>query len=152
MGAGVSSIMGPDGEPSDGYSGLGDMPESCVAAVLLYLDPPEICSVARLNRAFRGAASADFVWELKLPTNYNYLMGLIESGEDGEGEKSQGWLSKKQIYAMLCRPNPFDGGMKEFWLEKSKGGLCIAISSKAMVITGIDDRRYWNYIPTEESR
>ncbi|KAJ4759452.1 F-box protein PP2-A13 [Rhynchospora pubera] len=152
MGAGVSSIMGPDGEVSYGDSGLGDMPESCVAAVLLYLDAPEICSVARLNRTFRGAASADFVWETKLPTNYEYLMGLIESGEEGEGEK-RGWLSKKEIYAMLCRPHPFDGGgRKEFWLEKSKGGLCMAISSRAMVITGIDDRRYWNYIPTEESR
>jgi hypothetical protein len=103
--------MGPDGEGSYGYSGLGDMPESCVAAVLLYLDATEICSVARLNRAFRGAASADFVWEMKLPTNYEYLMGLIESGNGREGEK-RGWLSKKKIYALLCRSNPFDGGRK----------------------------------------
>ncbi|KHN45699.1 F-box protein PP2-A15 [Glycine soja] len=28
----------------------------------------------------------------------------------------------------------------------------MSISAKAMVITGIDDRRYWNWIPTEESR
>lgn len=28
----------------------------------------------------------------------------------------------------------------------------MSISSKALMITGIDDRRYWNYIPTEESR
>jgi hypothetical protein len=37
------------------------MPESCVAAVLLYLNPLEICHAARLNRVFRGAASADCV-------------------------------------------------------------------------------------------
>jgi hypothetical protein len=34
---------------------------SCVVAVLLYLDPPKIFHMARLNRAFRGAASADYV-------------------------------------------------------------------------------------------
>jgi hypothetical protein len=30
------------------HTSLGDMPESCVAAVLLYLDPAEICQVALL--------------------------------------------------------------------------------------------------------
>ena len=28
----------------------------------------------------------------------------------------------------------------------------MSISAKGMAITGIDDRRYWNWIPTEESR
>ncbi|XP_020081585.1 F-box protein PP2-A13-like [Ananas comosus] len=148
MGAGVSSILGPEGEGGAPETALGDLPESCVAAVLLHLDPPEICRVARLNRAFRGAASADFVWEAKLPANYRYLMGLVSDDE----EKYKGGLSKKEIYARLCRPNPFDGGTKEFWLEKVKGGMCLSISSKALVITGIDDRRYWNHMPTEESR
>ena len=41
---------------------------------------------------------------------------------------------------------------QEFWLEKSKGGICMALSSKALVITGIDDRRYWVNMPTTESR
>ncbi|CAA6663361.1 unnamed protein product [Spirodela intermedia] len=130
MGAGASSMVGPDGDGP----GLGDLPEACVAAVLVYLDPPDICRVARLNRAFRGAASADYVWESKLPSNYAYL------------------ICKKEIYARLCKPNPFDGGTKILWLEKWKGGVCLSISSKALSITGIDDRRYWNYIPTEESR
>nr|XP_010919235.1 F-box protein PP2-A13 [Elaeis guineensis] len=147
MGAGVSSIVGPEEEGGVHETGLGDLPESCVAAVLLHLDPPEICRLARLGRAFRGAASADFVWETKLPRNYRYLMGLVEN------EKSKKrHLSLKEIFSRLCRPNPFDGGTKEFWLEKRRGGLCMSISSKALLITGIDDRRYWNYIPTEESR
>jgi len=42
--------------------------------------------------------------------------------------------------------------LQEFWLEKSKGGICMALSSKALVITGIDDRRYWINMPTAESR
>ncbi|KAJ3680128.1 hypothetical protein LUZ60_016406 [Juncus effusus] len=151
MGAGVSSIMGPDGEEAEGIVSLGDMPESCVAAVLLHLDVKEICSVARLNRAFRGAASADFVWDAKLPRNYRFLVDLVES--DGKPECGRcGGLCKKEIYAMLCRRNSFDGGCKEFWIEKTRGQVCMAISSKSMVITGIDDRRYWTHIPTEESR
>jgi hypothetical protein len=28
----------------------------------------------------------------------------------------------------------------------------MSISSRALSITGIDDRRYWNFIPSDESR
>lgn len=28
----------------------------------------------------------------------------------------------------------------------------MSISARALSITGIEDRRYWNWIPTEESR
>lgn len=42
--------------------------------------------------------------------------------------------------------------MKEIWLDKNKGGICLSISSKALSITGIDDRRYWNFIAIDESR
>ncbi|KAM0900792.1 hypothetical protein ACQ4PT_020410 [Festuca glaucescens] len=156
MGTG-SSILGADGEW--GETSLGDMPESCVAAVLLNLNPPEICQVACLNRAFRGAASADCVWAGKLPANYRYLVALAaaaddEGGGDGDGNVKPCSLisTKKEIYARLCRPTLFDAGTKEFWIEKNKGGLCMSISSKAMAITGIDDRRYWSHLVTEESR
>jgi len=42
--------------------------------------------------------------------------------------------------------------VQEFWLDKGGGGLCMSISSRALSITGIDDRRYWNFIPNDESR
>ncbi|KAF8403191.1 hypothetical protein HHK36_011289 [Tetracentron sinense] len=95
--------------------GLGDIPESCVACVFMYLTPPEICNLARLNRAFRGASSSDSVWESKLPPNYQDLLHLMPP-------------------------------------ERVTGKVCMSISAKAMTITGIEDRRYWNWIPTEESR
>lgn len=85
--------------------GLGDLPESCVASILGYLEPTEICTLARLNRAFRGASWADFVWESKLPSNYGVLVREILGD-------SLGNLSKREIYARLCRPNSFDGGTK----------------------------------------
>ncbi|WOL05699.1 hypothetical protein Cni_G14428 [Canna indica] len=150
MGAEASRILEPEEEPGDHETGLGDLPENCVAEMLLHLDPPEICRAARLSRTFRGAASADFVWEAKLPENYAYLMELACGGMIHGRKKDR--LCLKEVYARLCRPNPLDGGNKEFWLEKKHGGICMSISSMALLITGIDDRRYWNYIPTDESR
>ncbi|KAL6955531.1 hypothetical protein U1Q18_048422, partial [Sarracenia purpurea var. burkii] len=123
---------------------LDDLPESCVALVLVYLDAPEICGYARLNRAFRGASSADLVWKSKLPPNCDSVIRRI-CNDFPSG------LCKKDIYARLCRQNSFDGGTKKVWLDKSTGGLCLSISSKGLRITGIDDRRYWNRIPTQES-
>eukprot|EP00262_Sarcandra_glabra_P017730 TRINITY_DN6170_c0_g1_i1.p1 TRINITY_DN6170_c0_g1~~TRINITY_DN6170_c0_g1_i1.p1 ORF type:complete len:302 (+),score=25.82 TRINITY_DN6170_c0_g1_i1:149-1054(+) len=143
MGASLSNLT----ETENGSSsiGLGDIPESCVACVFMYLTPPEICNLARLNRAFRGAASSDSVWDSKLPPNYQDLLHLLPP------ERYQN-LSKKEIYALLSRSVPFDDSAKEVWLDRVTGGLCMSISAKAMSITGIEDRRYWNWVPTEESR
>lgn len=149
MGAGISVTALAETHRSNqpAKTRLGDIPESCVALVLMYLDPVEICSLARLNRAFRGASSADFIWESKLPSNYRYVLEKLFHNDDTPLN-----VTKKDIYAMLSRPNPFDGGTKEVWLDKNTGGVCYSISSKALTITGIDDRRYWNHLLTEESR
>ncbi|XP_077241203.1 F-box protein PP2-A15-like [Tasmannia lanceolata] len=125
--------------------GLGDIPENCVACVFLHLTPPEICNLARLNRSFRGASSSDSVWVSKLPPNYQDLLDKFPP------HRYQN-LSKKDIFALLSRPVPFEDGTKEVWLDRVTGGICMCISAKAMLITGIEDRRYWNWIPTEESR
>ena len=57
--------------------GLGDIPESCVACVFLYLTLSEICNLARLNCVFHGAVSLDSVWEAKLLANYQDLLDLL---------------------------------------------------------------------------
>lgn len=59
---------------------LGDLPEDCVALIVENLDPVEICRLSKLNRAFRGASWADFVWESKLPTNYEAFLERILGG------------------------------------------------------------------------
>lgn len=125
---------------------LSDIPESCVASVLSYLDPPEICKLARLNRAFRDASSADFIWEPKLPSTYPYMLKILLQDEPFTA------LGKRDIFALLSKPNSFDAGTKEVWIDKKTGGVCLSISWKAMTITGIDDRRYWNHVATDESR
>ncbi|KAI4372368.1 hypothetical protein MLD38_010609 [Melastoma candidum] len=147
MGANLSALGSEvDGGISPSRPRFDDIPESCVASVLIHLDPPEICSLARLNRAFRGASSADFIWEGKLPTNYRAIVDKVLD------EPKMGNLRKKEIYAKLCAHIPFDSGTKEIWLDKGTGGVCLSISSKALTITGINDRRYWNHISTEQSR
>lgn len=144
MGANASSheLKADDGLKA---ARLADIPESCVALVLSYMDPPEICKLARIDRAFRAASSADFIWETKLPSNYRYIL------EDLLGLSAAG-MPKRDIFSLLSRPASFDGGTKDVWIDKTHGGVCLAISAKGMRITGIDDRRYWNHIPTEESR
>ncbi|XP_057775726.1 F-box protein PP2-A12-like [Salvia miltiorrhiza] len=139
----TGSAIAPSPEP-----GLGDLPESCVAEVLGHLEPLQICQLAMLNRAFRGASSADSVWESKLPVNYENLIGRVFK-QDASFCKG---LCKRDIYARLCRANSFDGGSKKVWLDKRTGNICMSVSSNGLAITGIDDRRYWSRIPTEESR
>lgn len=146
MGATLSNLTEVGNGSGGGGPGLGDIPESCVACVFMYLTPPEICNLARLNRAFRGAASADSVWESKLPPNYLHLLELLPP------ESCQHLTKKKDIFAFLSRPVPFDDGTKVVWLNRITGRVCMSMSAKAMSITGIDDRRYWTWIPTEESR
>ena len=93
MGASLSNLA--DGLSSlDLSSGLGDILESCVAYMFLYLTQPEICNLARLNCVFRSAASLDSVWEAKLPANYQDLLDLLPP----ERYKS---LSKKDIFDLI---------------------------------------------------
>ncbi|CAL0313388.1 unnamed protein product [Lupinus luteus] len=124
---------------------LGELPESCVALIMAYMDPPHICMLATLNRTFHGASMADFVWESKLPSNYDVLVRKMFDDFPTH-------LGMRGIYARLCRVNSFDGGTKKVWMDRTLGKICMSISAKALSITGIDDRRYWNHIPTEESR
>ncbi|KAK9742906.1 hypothetical protein RND81_03G204600 [Saponaria officinalis] len=176
MGSGISSAVDDGFITATRRRKLEDIPESCIALVLGHFDPPEICRLARLNRAFYGASSADFIWESKLPTNYSFIIHKISSklnpqnidnnydddhnynnnnnnsDDDNKGIIFCDNINKKDIFARLSRPNLFDGGTKEIWLDKNTGGVCMSISSKALSITGIDDRRYWNHIPCDESR
>uniref|UniRef100_A0A1J3HSI0 F-box protein PP2-A15 n=1 Tax=Noccaea caerulescens TaxID=107243 RepID=A0A1J3HSI0_NOCCA len=144
MGSSLSNLNDGTNDLASGPS-LGDIPESCVACVFTYLTPPEICNLAGLNRSFRGAASSDSVWETKLPPNYQDLLDLLPP------ERYHG-LTKKDIFAVLSRPIPFDDGNKELWIDRVTGRVCMAISARGMAITGIEDRRYWNWITTDESR
>uniref|UniRef100_A0A803R371 F-box domain-containing protein n=1 Tax=Cannabis sativa TaxID=3483 RepID=A0A803R371_CANSA len=127
MGAGFS-VLGESRESSGnnginfGYSKkaktvLDDLPENCISTIIKYLNPPEICKLALLNRAFHGASLADFVWESKLPSNYNFLLEKLLL-------QSQTYVPKKHIYSKLCQPNRFDGGTKLGWRRVVGNFVC----------------------------
>lgn len=111
MGA-VYSALHNDLSPSSCFGdrnllnpGLGDLPEGCVALIVENLDPVEICSFSKLNRAFRGASWADFVWESKLPPNYRIIIEKLLGGFPEN-------LRKRDIFAFLSRINSFDEATK----------------------------------------
>lgn len=91
--------------PPPPFPGLGDLPESCAADVLKYLSPVEICKLANMNRAFRWASWADFVWDSKLPPNYRVLVQRLI------GDVAS-IMCKREIYTRLCQQNRLDGGNK----------------------------------------
>lgn len=108
MGLSGFSLMGANISDTSGrMSGLEAMPENCVALVLMHMDPTEICKLAGVNRLFRDAASADFIWESKLPCNYQFLMDKVF--EFDEKKRAMVNLRKKDVYARLCRRNPLNG-------------------------------------------
>lgn len=104
MGASISGLLDDEklssGRPSK--TGLGDLPENCLALVLVHLDPVEISKMGRVNRTFRQASLTDLVWEQKLPQNYQILVRNYHLDDDESCT-----LTKKQMFARLCRPNHF---------------------------------------------
>lgn len=114
MGAASSSLAG-----SEAYAGklcgLEDVPENCITAMFMYMEPPEICILARVNRSFHRASRSDTVWEHKLPLNYKFLVRRILEDQQ-VGEKDKVISRTKEIYARLCQPNLFDAGTKVFIL------------------------------------
>ncbi|KAL6962372.1 hypothetical protein U1Q18_037329, partial [Sarracenia purpurea var. burkii] len=124
---------------------INDILEGYIARVLTYLDPPKIFKLERINRSFRGATFADFIWETKLPSNYRYIVDILDDEKVDD-------LGKKYLYARLCQPNRFNDRTKVIWIDKRTSRVCLSTYSKALSITGMDDRRCWNRIPTDESR
>lgn len=111
MGIGFS-VFAIETLPAPSKPGLGDLPENCISSIFCYLDPPEICKLALVNQRFHGASLADFVWESKLPPNYKFLLHKLPLVDDHDGNNPGVYLSKKEIYTKLCRPNRFDDGTK----------------------------------------
>ena len=112
MGAGASDLAGMEPGGKVARAGLGDLPELCAAEVLLYLDAPDICRLARLNRAFRGAAAADFVWDAKLPENYGHLLRFVDEARRWEVEgvgARWGRRTSLQGSLSLCRSTVAEG-------------------------------------------
>ena len=100
----ITCIIPPsDDDKKKKSSPLGELPESVVGSILVHLNPQDICRLAAVNKAFYGASSADFIWDKKLPQNYNKCLVSDDGGHV---------LSKKDVYAKLCGFDSVDGDTK----------------------------------------
>nr|DAD43179.1 TPA_asm: hypothetical protein HUJ06_001409 [Nelumbo nucifera] len=93
------------------------------------------------------------------------LVPTSESGDDHEkllppdyqeilkrsGSQVNSW-TKKEIYRNLCDGILIDGDRKFFSLEKSTGKKCCLLSARELEIIWENDNRYWDWIPSTESR
>ncbi|QHN80090.1 hypothetical protein HN51_057079 [Arachis hypogaea] len=122
MGAGISLSTSNkyDDDDGDGRPGLGDIPESCISRLLMNLDPPEICQLARVNRTFHRASSADFVWESKLPQSYKFLATKV-FGQDNIIAS----MTKKDIYTNYVYPIASMLAPRKFgWINAADKFVC----------------------------
>ncbi|PWA56152.1 phloem protein 2-A12 [Artemisia annua] len=134
----------PPSDDDKKLSPFGELPESVVGSILTHLNPQDICRLAVVNKAFYGASSADFIWDMKLP--HNYQKCLVSDDIDGHV------LCKKDVYAKLCGFDSVGGDTKKVWFDRTTGKPSVSISYNGLKITNFDDRRYWSRITTDESR
>ncbi|KAL6973003.1 hypothetical protein U1Q18_027177 [Sarracenia purpurea var. burkii] len=119
---------------------LDDTPEGCIALVPTW--------IRRRSSNWQGRTGPFAV--LCSPIPFGRQNYLYQYNVDRWDDEKVGDLGMKDL--RLSRPNHFDNRTKEIWIGKKTSGVCLSIYPKASAITGTEDRRCWNRIPTDESR
>ncbi|KAG6607139.1 F-box protein, partial [Cucurbita argyrosperma subsp. sororia] len=132
------------------YGGAVDfsaLPEGCIAHILSFTSPQDVCRSASVSSTFRSAAEADAVWERFLPLEYG------EEISEAVSKVFPPFASKKELYFHLCRvPVLIHGGAKSFSLDKKTGKKCFMIAPRELFIVWGDAPRYWRWTSDPESR
>lgn len=81
------------------------LPEDCVAHILSFTSPIDVCRVSLISSIVKSMADSDNVWEKFLPHNYQ---GIVSRLVDPPLSCS----SKKELLARLCKPQLIDDGNK----------------------------------------
>ncbi|MFS8016548.1 hypothetical protein Hanom_Chr15g01369911 [Helianthus anomalus] len=162
-----SSLLTPDSSSGSTHPSkltLGEIPESCVALVLSYLDPPgSIAAARREHMAVMQVQRKMKIAHYGRSKSYSFDRNCVTSAivvqqkrcsfitpNSGRIRRKQHRkdlislllitnprkLGKHEIYSRLTRPVRFDDGNKGY----------VSISCKALTITGINDQRFWNFI------
>ncbi|KAJ0446964.1 hypothetical protein HanRHA438_Chr17g0805341 [Helianthus annuus] len=144
-----SSLLTPDSSDDSTHPSkltLGDIPESCVALVLSYLDPPGSIAAARREQVAvmqvqrkmkiahygrsksysfdRNCVTSAIVVQQKICSFITPNSGRIRQEQHRNDVASlllitnPRKLGKYEIYSPLTRSVRFDDGNKEFWLDK----------------------------------
>lgn len=123
------------------------LPEGCIAHILSFTSPQDVCRSACVSSTFRSAADADALWDRFLPRDYAAEISHAVS------QIFPPFASKKQLYLHLCRfPVLIHGGAKSFSLDKKTGKKCYMISPRELSIVWGDVPRYWRWTSPPEAR
>ncbi|XP_022144425.1 putative F-box protein PP2-B12 isoform X2 [Momordica charantia] len=123
------------------------LPEGCIAHILSFTTPHDVCRSALVSSAFRAAAEADGVWDRFLPPEYRREIS------DAVSHIFPSFASKKELFLHLCRyPILIHGGAKSFSLDKRTGKKCFMISPRQLSIVWGDAPRYWRWTSPPEAR
>ncbi|AES87270.1 putative phloem protein [Medicago truncatula] len=121
------------------------LPEDCVAHILSFTSPIDVCRVSLISSIVKSMADSDNVWEKFLPHNYQ---GIVSRLVDPPLSCS----SKKELLARLCKPQLIDDGNKMFSIEKTTGKICYSLSARQLSITFGNNPLHWSWRQVQGSR
>ncbi|XP_061342574.1 putative F-box protein PP2-B12 [Gastrolobium bilobum] len=125
------------------------LPEGCIATILSYTTPADVCRLSVVSKIFCSAAESDDVWNHFLPSDAD----IIISRADSESTSLANSPSKKTLYLALSHhPIIIDQGTKSFQLERKSGKKCYMLAARALSIIWGDTPQYWNWSTLPDSR
>ncbi|XP_061342637.1 putative F-box protein PP2-B12 [Gastrolobium bilobum] len=124
-----------------------NLPEGCIANVLSFTTPKDVCRLSLVSSIFRSAAESDAVWDRFLPSDCHTIISQSSAAT------SLGFQSKKHLYLYLCQnPLLIDNGTKSFQLDKANGKKCYMLSARMLSIVWGDTPKYWRWTSLPDSR
>ena len=89
------------------------LPEGCIAGILAWTSPRDVCRMSAVSLEFLSAAESDALWETFLPADYREIIGL-----SSESSSHLSISSKKEVFFRLCNsPLLIDGGKKVIFVQ-----------------------------------
>ncbi|XP_039156955.1 F-box protein PP2-B11-like isoform X1 [Eucalyptus grandis] len=118
------------------------LPGDVISRIFSLTTPRDACRVSSVSTAFRSIADSDQVWLQFLPPDHC------------DGVVLPPISPKKSLYLHLCdHPIPVGGNRNmSLSLDKKSGKKCFMLGARDLTIAWGDDRNYWEWIATPESR
>ncbi|XP_049380847.1 putative F-box protein PP2-B12, partial [Solanum stenotomum] len=125
---------------------LSMLPEGCIAEILAFTSPPDVCRFSLVSTSLHSAADSDSVWAKFLPSDYPSIIAKSET-------PIPDFRSLKDVYVYLAdHPLLIDEGRKTFSLDKWTGKKCYFLGARDLNITWGDTPEYWEWTSVPESR
>ncbi|KAF3617705.1 putative multiple myeloma tumor-associated protein 2 -like protein [Capsicum annuum] len=153
------------------------LPEGCIADILAFTTPLDVCRLSLVSTSFNSAADSDSVWAKFLPSDYRSVIA-------GSSTPIPEFPSLKQLFLYLSHNHILiDQGLKirsamildtvivnsqlpvftslvksamildtSFSLDKWTGKKCYFLSARDLNITWGDTPEYWGWTSLPESR